>query len=151
MLADVNGDGRADIVGFANAGVLVALADGTGGFAAPRFVLGALGASVEAGGWASNTVFPRMLADVNGDGRADIVGFANAGALVALADGTGGFDAPQLAMAGFGAAPEAGGWVSNDLFPRLAADVTGDGRADIVGFSNSGVSVGAALTSIDPL
>jgi hypothetical protein len=37
--------------------------------------------------------------------------------------------------------PSVCGWSSDDLYPRKLADVTGDGRADIVGFSQGGVYV----------
>jgi hypothetical protein len=39
-----------------------------------------------AGGWQSQDKYPRTVADVNGDGMADIVGFGNAGAYVALSN-----------------------------------------------------------------
>uniref|UniRef100_UPI001F2177AC FG-GAP repeat domain-containing protein n=1 Tax=Falsiroseomonas oryziterrae TaxID=2911368 RepID=UPI001F2177AC len=96
---------------------------------------------VVAGGWSSNTVFPRMMADVNGDGRADIVGFGNDGVLVALNTGAGGFGPAYFASREFGFGASAGGWSSNDVFPRMMADVNGDGRDDIVGFGNDGVLV----------
>jgi hypothetical protein len=136
-MADVNGDGRADVVGFGLAGVWVALADGAGGFATPALALGAFGEV--AGGWTSQDLFPRTVADVNGDGRADVVGFGRAGVWVALANGSGGFDAPRLAIGAFGA--EAGGWSSQDRFPRMLADVNGDGWAEVIGFGNAGVYV----------
>jgi len=78
-VGDVNGDRMADIIGFGNAGVTVALATGDGHFAAPSFVLDAFGAANFGGGWASQDQFPRFVADVNEDGMADIVGFGNAG------------------------------------------------------------------------
>ena len=40
-------------------------------------------------GWSSDDLYPRELADVNGDGLADIVGFGIAGVTVALATGAG--------------------------------------------------------------
>ncbi|HEV7264705.1 MAG TPA: FG-GAP-like repeat-containing protein [Falsiroseomonas sp.] len=141
QLADVNGDGRADIVGFGNTGVWVALADGSGGFDTPTMRLGSFGAAAAGGGWESDDRFPRMLADVNGDGRADIAGFGNTGVWIALADGSGGFEAPEMRLGSFGAAPEGGGWESADRHPRQLADVNGDGRADIAGFGNTGVWV----------
>jgi hypothetical protein len=82
-----------------------------------------------------------MMADVNGDGRADIVGFGNAGVWVSLANGAGGFGPGYLASTGFGFLPQAGGWDSQDRYPRTLADVNGDGRADIAGFGNAGVWV----------
>jgi hypothetical protein len=39
-----------------------------------------------AGGWQSQDKYPRMLADVNGDGLADIIGFGSSGAHVALSN-----------------------------------------------------------------
>ncbi|WP_458094335.1 SdrD B-like domain-containing protein [Roseomonas sp. WA12] len=143
-LADVNGDGRADIVGFSGAGVVVALATGDGGFGAPTLRLGAFGQGDIAGGWLSNDGYPRELADVNGDGRADIVGFSGAGVVVALATADGGFGAPTLRLGAFGQGDIAGGWLSNDGYPRELGDVNGDGRDDIVGFSGAGVVVALA-------
>ncbi|WP_226661533.1 FG-GAP-like repeat-containing protein [Alteriqipengyuania lutimaris] len=139
--ADVNGDGRADLIGFGSAGVYVALATGNGNFAAPTLAYQGFGAADEAGGWADANRYPRMLADVNGDGNADIVGFGAAGTYVALADGNGGFGATLLATANFGTNSEAGGWVNADRYPRVMGDVNGDGRADIVGFAANGTYV----------
>jgi FG-GAP-like repeat len=140
VLADVNGDGRADIVGFGSSGVYVSLATGGGNFAPPMFVLGAFGYS--AGGWTSNDTYPRVLADVNGDGRADIVGFGSNGVYVSLATGGGNFAPPMFVLGAFGYS--AGGWFSNDTYPRMLADVNGDGMADIVGFGYNGVYVSLA-------
>ena len=143
-LADVNGDGMADLVGFGNAGVTVALATGGGNFGPSSLRSSEFGASNSAGGWSSNELFPRILADVNGDRRADIVGFGNAGVTVALATSGGNFGPSSLRSSEFGASNSAGGWSSNDLFPRVLADVNGDGLADIVGFGNAGVTVALA-------
>jgi FG-GAP-like repeat len=141
VLADVNGDGMADIVGFGSAGVYVSLATGGGGFAQPVFVLDGFGPG---GGWTSNDTNPRLLGDVNGDGRADILGFAFNGVYLSLATGGGNFAAPVLALAAFGNANAVGGWTSNDLYPRVVVDVNGDGRADVVGFGSSGVYIAFA-------
>ena len=48
-----------------------------GHFAAPTFELAAFG--VGAGGWTSDNIYPRGLADVSGDHLTDIVGFAGNG------------------------------------------------------------------------
>ncbi len=133
FLADITGDGRADIVGFGDAGVWTALSNGDGTFQAPRFVLADLG--FEAGGWRVEK-HPRFLADITGDGRADIVGFGDAGVWTALSNGDGTFQAPQFVLADLGF--EAGGW-RVEKHPRFLADITGDGRADIVGFGDAGV------------
>jgi hypothetical protein len=134
LLADVNGDGRADIVGFGAGGVSVSLATGNGHFAAPTNETGTFGAS---GGWSSENNYPRLLADVNGDHMADIVGFGAGGVSVSLATGNGHFAAPINDTGNFGFS--AGGWTSQDLYPRALGDVNGDGTADIIGFGQAGV------------
>ncbi|WP_458098530.1 SdrD B-like domain-containing protein [Roseomonas sp. WA12] len=146
QLADVNGDSRADIVGFASTGVFVSLATSNGSFEAPQLKLAAFGGDPSAGGWSSEDAYPRQLADVNGDGRADIVGFASTGVFVSLSTSNGSFEAPQLKLAAFGGDPSAGGWSSEDAYPRQLADVNGDGRADIVGFASTGVFVSFAAS-----
>ena len=135
LLADLTGDGRADIVGFGNAGVWVSLNNGNGTFQNPQLVVANFG--YNAGGWRVER-HPRFLADLTGDGRADIVGFGNDGVWVSLNNGNGTFQNPQLVVANFGY--NAGGW-RVDMHPRLLADVSGDGRADIIGFGNDGVWV----------
>ncbi|MHA7287976.1 FG-GAP-like repeat-containing protein [Arthrobacter sp. MDT3-44] len=135
FLADVTGDGRADIVGFGDAGVWVSLNNGNGTFRAPAKVVDNLAYS--AGGWRVEK-HPRFLADVTGDGRADIVGFGDAGVWVSLNNGNGTFKAPAKVVDNF--AYSAGGW-RVEKHPRFLADVTGDGRADIVGFGDAGVWV----------
>jgi hypothetical protein len=70
-----------------------------------RLVVGNFG--YEAGGWRVER-HPRFLADLTGDGRADIVGFGNAGVWVVLNNGDGTFQAPNLVVPNFGY--EAGGW-----------------------------------------
>ena len=137
-VADVNGDGMADIVGFGNAGVYVSLATGGGSFAAPVFTLSSFGT---AGGWTSENLYPREVADVNADGRADIVGFGGTGIYVALANADGTFDLPTTDLNAFGAGPSAGAWTSEDQYPRLLADVNADGRTDIAGFGYNGMYV----------
>jgi hypothetical protein len=140
-LADVNGDGKADIVGFGGAGVYVSLATGGGHFASPQLALNSFGTDGAAGGWSSEDQFPRHLADINGDHRADIVGFGNDRVYVALGRSDGSFDHPVADLDYFGRAASAGGWSSADVTPRELADVNGDGAADIVGFASNGVLV----------
>ena len=135
--ADLTGDGRSDLVGFADDGVWVALGDGVGGFAAPTRALEAF--ARDAGGWDLVT-HPRFAADVTGDGRSDVVGFGDDGVWVALADGMGGFGPPTFVLADFG---QTSGWDSTRHL-RILADLTGDGCADIVGFGDDSVWVGLA-------
>ena len=193
LLADLTGDGAADIVGFGDDGVWTALNNGNGSFR------GAAAASSRdfgftAGGWRVER-HPRLLGDVTGDGRADIVGFGNDGVFVAAEQrrrhvsgaavrdrrsrlrrrrlagrpasalpGQSGRRRPRRhrrlrrrrrvggaratatarsrrrssSLADFGF--DAGGW-RVDQHPRFVVDLTGDGRADIVGFGDAGVWV----------
>ena len=133
-LADVNGDGRADVVGFAGGGVNVSISTGTGFLAARRWI-GGFGSG---SGWGNaNSDYPRLPIDVNGDGRADIVGFAGHGVVVALSTGSS-FAASRTWIRYFGRS--AGGW-RTAYHPRTLADVNGDGLNDVVGFASSGVYV----------
>ncbi|MGE5272035.1 MAG: NF038122 family metalloprotease [Thiohalocapsa sp.] len=143
-LADVNGDGKDDIVGFGADGVYVALATGGGKFATPKFTLPYFGTRAAAGSWTSQDQSPRELADVNGDGNADIVGFGADGVYVALANGDGTFAAQNFTLPYFGTRAAAGSWTSQNDSPRELADVNGDGKADIVGFGADGVYVATA-------
>ena len=145
FLVDLTGDGRADIVCFGDAGVSAALNNGDGTFQDPQLVVANFGYGhpdliENAYGYNLWRVsrHPRFLADLTGDGRADIVGFGYVGVRVSLNNGNGTFQAPQLVVANFGY--DAGGW-RIDRHPRFLADLTGDGRADIVGFGNDGVWV----------
>jgi murein DD-endopeptidase MepM/ murein hydrolase activator NlpD len=139
MLADINGDGKADIVGFKNNGVYTSLSNGDGTFAAARFAIGEYFTSTSSTGWKNNTEMPRMLADINGDGRADIVGFKNNGVYTSLSNGNGTFAAARFAIGEYFTSTSSTGWKNNTEMPRMLADINGDGRADIVGFKNNGV------------
>jgi hypothetical protein len=187
ILADVNGDGKADIVGFGDQGVYVALSTGSS-FGPMQFWLNDFG--YVAGGWRVER-HPRMLADMNNDGKADIVGFGDGGVYVALSNGNGfgpirrwstefgyliggwrvdqhprtvlvdkgtcnhiigfgSFDvyAADSTCSGFTSSYSlisinftvADGWMVN-RHPRMTGDVNGDGKGDIVGFGDFGVSV----------
>ena len=148
MAVDMNGDGRADLVGFGGAGVYVALADGSGGFGNAFLAYNSFGASEAGGGWSSNDAYPRTIADVNGDGRVDLIGFGSAGVYVALGEGPNpngsselSFGGVALVYNGFGASDAAGGWSNDATYPRTVADVNGDGRVDLIGFGAAGVYV----------
>lgn len=135
-VGDVNGDGIDDIVGFGYAGTQVALGRGNGTFESIHLGLADFG---HAQGWSSQDKFPRLLGDVNGDGRADIVGFGTEGVWIAWGRPDGTFGAPVLDLQNFTVAQ---GWTSNDRYYRELADIDNDGLLDIVGYGSEGVVVG---------
>ena len=122
-VGDINGDGRDDIITFTQAGqespVYVALSDGT------RFV----GTAVK---WHDHFSIPGeypAVADVNGDGLADIISFTQGTfghnrVWVALSDGT-----------RFGPAQVWHDWFARPGEQPRVGDINGDGRADIVTFT----------------
>ncbi len=57
----------------------------------------------------------------------------------------GGYEAPQLIITNFGY--DAGGW-RVEQHPRFVVDMTGDGRAEIVGFGNAGVWMAMCSRSV---
>lgn len=131
-VADVDGDGKDDVIGFADDGVHVALSTGDG-FGANRLWIADFG--YIAGGWRVG-VHDREVADVNGDGMADVVGFGSSGVLVALSNGNG-FDPIGFWSDDFGSTD---GWnASRD--DRIVADVNGDGMADLVCIGETGTSI----------
>lgn len=142
QLADMNQDGRDDVVGFGNNAVWVSLSTGSG-FTAPTNWIGDF---CPAQGWTLND-HPRFLADANGDHYPDIIGFGSSAVLVALNGGSG-FLAPET-WAGADMCAESG-W-EESRFPRLVRDMNGDGLADLLGFGTGGVrlslSSGAAYSS----
>ncbi|MBI5719213.1 MAG: VCBS repeat-containing protein [Burkholderiales bacterium] len=150
-LADVNGDGKADLLFFGkdfvarnspgefySPGLLVALGDGGGGFAAPTFVPApnfAPPGDFDYGLIASNL----LVADVNGDGKGDLVYayrttafFADTlsvGTAVQLGNGDGSFQAPRTIVFHSGPANTAFFLASQ---VQQVADLNRDGRADLI-------------------
>jgi hypothetical protein len=137
VVGDVNGDGRADIVGFGDTFVLVSFGNTNGTFGAP--IVSSPGLTKNLGGWTDNNNYPRVVGDVNGDGRADIVGFGDTFVLVSFGNTDGTFGAPIVSSPGL--TKNVGGWTDNNNYPRVAADVNNDGKADLIGFGETDVFV----------
>ena len=138
-VVDVNGDGMDDIVGFGEAGVLVAISNGNG-FATSELWSNSFGHG-PAQGWQVDR-HPRIMADVNGDGSQDVVGFGHFGASVAISTGDG-FSDSNLWVEDFGYSQ---GW-RQEKHVRKMADVNADGMQDIVGFGQAGVLVSISTGS----
>ncbi|KAF9523937.1 hypothetical protein CPB83DRAFT_886572 [Crepidotus variabilis] len=132
-VADLTGDGKADIIGFGDAGVLVSWNDGNGNFGPANKVIDSFGT---AQAWRVDK-HPRYVADLTGKKRGDIVGFGDAGVRVSYNNGDGTFQPEKLVLANFGVDQ---GW-SLPQHQRFLADMTGDGCADIIGFGGEAVYV----------
>lgn len=149
-LADVNGDGKADLVfigkdfvahnpnQFNSPGMLVAIGDGQGGFAAPLFMPAP--AFSPPGDFDLNLRMTNLhVADVNGDGKADLVytyrveAFTartlTVGTAVQLGLGDGSFLPAQTIV--FHNGPSSTPFFqTSDV--QLIADLNGDGKPDLV-------------------
>jgi REP element-mobilizing transposase RayT len=138
-VGDVNGDGRADLIGFGLDGVYVALALNPGpGFGTVSKWTSAFDLSH---GW-TVADYVRTVGDVNGDGRADLIGFGLDGVYVALALNPGpGFGTVSKWSSSLAAA---NGWTVAS-YVRTVGDVNGDGQEDLVGFGQDGVYVSLSM------
>jgi len=90
---------------------------------------------VKNNGWTNYDMYPRFVKDVDGDGKADIVGMFNSGTEVAFSNGST-FDAKSLKSAEYGyASPDPYfKFTTDNSFPRWVEDVNGDKKADIIGW-----------------
>ena len=130
-LADVNGDGKSDIVAFGSSSIYVSLSTGSGFQNKVRWNTDLCYND----GWRVNK-HVRKLSDVNGDGKADIVSFGNKSTYVSLSTGNG-FSRKTTWNTDFGFYDN---W-KNDKHVRTLADVNGDGKNDIVAFGSNNVYV----------
>jgi hypothetical protein len=137
LLADVNGDGAADIVGFGSDGVRVSIADPAGkSFNGYEFWSNEFGWNDD---WKNDNSI-RMLGDVNNDGFADIIGFRDK-VYVALSNGTNGFDTPlEYDFSATSYICCRSPWNAKDN-PTFLGDVDNDGFLDIIGFGTNNVRV----------
>jgi hypothetical protein len=137
-MADLNGDGYPDLVQFGPSGITAALWNGKTFNPASTWTT-----SLSGGGWEDHARNPRRIADVNGDGFPDIVGFANDGVYVAISNGRDGFATatrwtPQFPSNTTDSTGNAWGRANIDS-PRYIVDMNGDGVPDIVGLGSASV------------
>jgi Domain of unknown function (DUF4476)/FG-GAP-like repeat len=130
-VADVDGDGKADLVGFGSAGTYVCFSTGTG-FESGKLAINDFGTDQ---GWDARTM-KRIMADMNGDGKADIVGYNTEQVVVSYSTGRT-FEAPKVISYDF--SNKTG--FAFDKYAVTAADVDGNKSADLIGFGDQGVIV----------
>lgn len=135
LVADVNGDGLDDIIGFGYVSTQVSAANGNGGF----FPLTSFNDLAYNQNW-SKERHVRTMANVNNDGRADIVAFGQNKTYVYVYDRATTSYVLRNEIDDFHYA--AGYRVDEHV--RLLRDVNGDGMDDIVAFANDGVRVALA-------
>ncbi len=133
FLANLTGSGYPDIIGFGDAGVYVARGNGDGTFLPVELVVGDFGYNQA---WRVEK-HPRYVVDLNGNGKADIIGFGDDGVWTAMNKGDGTFYPAQYILADFGFNQ---GW-RVEKHPRYVVDLDGDGKPDIIGFGDAGVYV----------
>lgn len=117
--ADIDGDGRLDFYGWGGDGNIHLRRWGTNGFGPETLI-----------SWSTNKTAdaPIGFADINGDGRSDFWGWSsNGNVYVRLSNGDGTFGASV-----------ATNWGTDKTYgvTLTAADVNGDGKADLVGERN---------------
>jgi hypothetical protein len=113
--ADVNGDGKADIVDVTDAAIYVLLSDGTKYNWSGAWTTGPMVGTRET-----------IIADVNGDHKADAIAVNRLGVFVMLSDGT------KFNWSGQWSNPFVG------TRRTIAADVNGDGKMDLIAVNNGG-------------
>lgn len=130
-MADVNGDGLFDIVGFGASNIHVALSRGTA-FATQTNWADYLVSGAAGGAWSQTDV--RTLADINGDGLSDVIGFGGTTTQFGISNGSS-FDKGPVLSQFF--STDQGFSIANGNPPMLG-DVNGDSLTDVVGIKMDG-------------
>lgn len=139
IIADINGDGMDDIVGFGPDGTYTALSDGQGFAVATRQF-----ADFASGTLYNKNIQKRLLANVAGGPALDIVEFGLDGVYIAVNDGNGNFTVLCNGDPCVEDYSPAQGYLDFGFYPRFISDMNNDGRGDIVAFFDEGVKIGEA-------
>ncbi|MGD1704631.1 FG-GAP-like repeat-containing protein [Dapis sp. BLCC M229] len=153
FVGDINKDGNVDIVGINGNQIRYAYGQNDGTFSKPYIWDDQYNYMSKSQGWDNQNIYRRALADINGDGKADIIGFNPDDNQMYVSFATrdrvqfgslqskSGFDAPvpmdnitdAHLVNSFGAA-----WDQYHA-PRMLGDIDGNGQADILGFGGAGL------------
>ncbi len=134
---DINGDGRADLMGISgNGNVYYSLANSSGGYSSEAHINVTNGFAES---WFSNNYNQRIwVADVNGDGYDDFIGVSIDGNIYTSIN-NGNFTFTTPTNKGGIAFRSESAWFSTAHSGRVwPADVNGDGRCDLIGISGDG-------------
>lgn len=132
FLIDFNDDGLADIVAFSPDGVIWSENSGTD-FGASTSIISNFNSNA---GW-TTAKHIRLLADLDGNGTPDIVGFGQSRVFTYL---TGNVNDMIIEATQTNAFTYGGGWRAGTHY-RFVEDVDNDGRADIIGFGTNAIFV----------
>jgi hypothetical protein len=133
-VADVDGDGDDDLIAFGQSCIFAGI-NNNGTISSSTTLLCNM---CKNQGW-STASHTRTLADIDGDGKLDIVGFGEEGILVSK-NTNWAFSPVEYWTYQLGSNARAGSW-TNTSHTRFLTDVTGDGKADVVAFGQNGLDV----------
>jgi hypothetical protein len=133
MAADVNGDGRTDVIAIGHSyyGARVLLSNGDGTYSVAFQQMN----DSQGPFWRAGDGHAVMAADVNGDGRTDVIAIGHSyyGARVLLSNGDGTYSVAFQQMND----SQGPFWRAGDGHAILVADVNGDGKADVIAIGHA--------------
>jgi hypothetical protein len=132
LVGDFDGDGKDDVVGFGDQNVWAGISSGS---AFPLSVWTNQEFTYNTG-WRVDR-HPRLVGDLNGDGKADSIGFGDQNVWAGISNGS----AFALSVWTDQEFTYNTGWRVYE-HPRLVGDFNGDGAEDVVGFGDQNVWVG---------
>jgi hypothetical protein len=133
---DLNGDGKADVCGRAEVGIVCAIWTGAGFGTVTTWS----SHYSDQNGWAAGPEYYGTIQfpDVNGDGRDDVCGRDDNGIVCASSNGATAFNTATLVQPGFSDASFWNG--AQHLWGTIQfPDVNGDGKADVCGRHSAGI------------